>query len=46
MWAVLAALDDEEIMRNNVGFNNHQVKYIEESVGNIQGLTIFHLCGN
>lgn len=46
MWAVLAALNDEESMRNKVVFNNRQVKYIEESVGNIRGLTIFHLCGN
>jgi len=46
MWAALAALDDEESMRNKVDFNNHQVKYIEESLSNIPGLTIFHSYGN
>jgi len=38
MWAALAALEDEEGLRERVEFNNNEVKYIEEALGDIPGL--------
>jgi histidinol-phosphate/aromatic aminotransferase/cobyric acid decarboxylase-like protein len=46
MWTALAVLDVEDRMRNKMVFNNCQVKHIEESLGNITELTIFHSYGN
>ena len=46
MWAALAALEDTEALRERVEFNNRQVKYIEESLQDIPGLTVFHSHGN
>jgi histidinol-phosphate aminotransferase len=46
MWAALAALEDEEGLQERVDFNNSQVKYIEEALGDIAGLTIFHSHAN
>jgi len=46
MWAALAALEDQESMRKRVEFNAREVKYIEEGLKDIPGLTIFHSHGN
>ncbi len=46
MWAALAAFEDTEALKERVEFNNSQVKYIEESLKDIDGLTIFHSHGN
>ncbi len=46
MWAALAAFEDTEALKKRVEFNNSQVKFIEESLSDIEGLTIFHSYGN
>jgi histidinol-phosphate aminotransferase len=46
MWAALAALEDTDSLQRRVAFNNEQVKFIEESLSDIPGLTIFHSHGN
>ena len=46
MWAALAALEDQDAMKEKVEFNNREVKYIEGELGKIPGLTIFHSHGN
>ncbi len=46
MWAVLAALEDTEGLKERIEFNNSEIKFIEESLSNIPGLTIFHSHAN
>jgi histidinol-phosphate aminotransferase len=46
MWAALAALEDVDGLQERVEFNNSEVKYIEEALGDIPGLTIFHSHAN
>jgi histidinol-phosphate aminotransferase len=46
MWAALAALEDTEAMRKRVEFNNREVRYIEEALKDVPGLTVFHSHGN
>ncbi len=46
MWAALAALEDTEGLQTRVQFNNSEIAFIEESLGDIPGLTIFHSHGN
>ena len=46
MWVALAAFEDTEGLNFRINFINSQVKYIEESLGSIEGLTIFHSNGN
>ncbi len=46
LWAALAALEDTEALRKRVEFNNQQVRYIEESLKDVPGLTVFHSYGN
>ncbi len=46
MWAALAALEDQDAMQWRVNFNNQAVAYIEEELGQIPGLTVFHSHGN
>ena len=46
MWAGYAALEDVEGLRERVEFNNHELAYIEESLGEIPGLVIFHSHAN
>jgi histidinol-phosphate aminotransferase len=46
MWAALAAFDDTEGLQKRVEFNNSEIKFIEESLSDIPGLTIFHSHGN
>ena len=46
MWAGLAALEDQDGLRQRVQFNNSEVMFIEESLSDIPGLTIYHSYGN
>ena len=46
MWAALAALEDTGSLQKRVTFNNEQVKFIEDSLVDIPGLTVFHSHGN
>ena len=46
MWAGLAALEDEEGLRERVEFNNSEVAYIENALAGIPGLVIFHSHAN
>jgi histidinol-phosphate aminotransferase len=46
MWAGMAALEDTEGLEMRVKFNNSEVDYIEESLSDIPGLTIFHSHAN
>jgi len=46
MWAGLAALEDVEGLKERVGFNNREVMFIEESLSEVPGLTVFHSYGN
>lgn len=46
MWAALAALEDTEGLEMRVKFNNSEVDFIEESLSDIPGLTIFHSHAN
>jgi histidinol-phosphate aminotransferase len=46
MWAALAALRDTEGLNKRIEFNNSEIKFIEDSLGDISGLTIFNSQGN
>ncbi|MBE9473463.1 MAG: histidinol-phosphate aminotransferase family protein [Chloroflexi bacterium] len=46
MWAAFAALEDSEGLRERVEFNNREVAYIEEALGDIPDLVIFHSHAN
>lgn len=46
MWAALAALEDEEGLRERVEFNNAQVKYYEDELKDVKGLKVLHSFGN
>ncbi|HLA98486.1 MAG TPA: histidinol-phosphate transaminase [Anaerolineales bacterium] len=46
MWAALAAFDDTEGLAERVMFNNREIDFIEESLSDIPGLTIFHSHAN
>jgi len=46
MWAGLAALEDRQGLRQRVDFNNREVMFIEESLSEVPGLTVFHSYGN
>jgi len=46
MWASLAALEDEDGLRERVEFNNREVAYIEGALSDIPGLVIFHSHAN
>ena len=38
MWAALAALEDSEGLEKRVEFNNSEIKFIQESLGDIPPL--------
>ncbi len=46
MWAGLAALEDTEGLKERAQFNNREVMFIEESLSDLPGLTVFHSYGN
>ena len=46
MWAGLAALEDRQGLKQRVDFNNREVMFIEESLSEVPGLTVFHSYGN
>jgi histidinol-phosphate aminotransferase len=46
MWAALAALDDTEGLQQRIAFNNSEVRFIQESLSDIEGLNIFFSNGN
>ena len=46
MWAALAALEDTEGLRQRVEYNNNEVQFIQDSLGEIPGLNIFYSQGN
>ena len=46
MWAALAALEDEQGLAERVEFNNNEIAYFEQALGDIPGLTIYHSYGN
>jgi histidinol-phosphate aminotransferase len=46
MWAALAALEDEQGLVERVEFNNNEIAYFEQALGDIPGLTIYHSYGN
>lgn len=46
MWAALAALEDEQGLAERVDFNNNEITYFEQALGDISGLTIYHSYGN
>jgi histidinol-phosphate aminotransferase len=46
MWAGLAALEDIDGLRQRVQHNNSEIMFIEESLSDIPGLTVFHSYGN
>jgi histidinol-phosphate aminotransferase len=46
MWAALAALEDQDALKQRVDFNNAQVRYFEEELEDIPGLKVFHSYGN
>jgi histidinol-phosphate aminotransferase len=46
MWAALAALEDQEGLQKRVEFNNSEVQYIQDALGDIPGLNIFYSHGN
>jgi histidinol-phosphate aminotransferase len=41
MWAALAALEDQAGLAERVKFNNEQIAYVEEMLGNVPGLVVF-----
>jgi histidinol-phosphate aminotransferase len=41
MWAALASLEDTDALQQRVTFNNSQVKFIQDSLADIPGLTHF-----
>ncbi|MGQ9616511.1 MAG: histidinol-phosphate transaminase [Spirochaetota bacterium] len=46
MWAALAALEDEDALRERVKFNNSQIKFFEDELKDVSGLKVFHSYGN
>ena len=46
MWAALACLEDTEALQERRGFVSSEVQFIEESLKDIPGLTIFHSHAN
>jgi len=46
MWAALASLEDTKALQERIDFVNSEVRFIEESLKDIPGLTIFHSYGN
>lgn len=46
MWAALAALEDQDALAERVKFNNEQIAYIEEMLGSIPRLVVFHSYAN
>lgn len=46
MWAALAAFEDTEGLRKRVEFNNNEIKFYEDSLADIPGLTVYHSYGN
>jgi histidinol-phosphate aminotransferase len=46
MWAGLAALEDSQGLKERAQFNNREVMFIEESLSDVPGLTVFHSYGN
>jgi len=46
MWAALAALEDTEGLEKRIAFNNSEVAFIQDSLADVPGLTIFHSHGN
>jgi histidinol-phosphate aminotransferase len=46
MWAALAALEDTEGLKERVDFNNSEIKFIQDSLNDIEGLNIFYSHGN
>jgi histidinol-phosphate aminotransferase len=46
MWAAFAALEDEQGLAERVEFNNNEIAYFEQALGDIPGLTIYHSYGN
>jgi histidinol-phosphate aminotransferase len=46
MWAALAGFEDAEALKERVDHNNSEVMFIEESMSEVPGLTIFHSYGN
>lgn len=46
MWAALAALEDTEALEKRIKFNNSEVDFIQESLSDVPGLTIFHSHSN
>lgn len=46
LWAALAAFEDVEGLEERVLFNNREVDFIEQSLGDIPGLVIFHSKSN
>jgi histidinol-phosphate aminotransferase len=46
MWAALAALEDTEGLQKRIQFNNSEVKFIQDALSDVPGLTIFHSHGN
>jgi histidinol-phosphate aminotransferase len=46
MWAGMAALEDTQGLEQRVKFNNEQLDFIEESLSDVKGLTIFHSHAN
>ncbi len=46
MWSALAGLEDTEGLQGRIAFNNSEIKFIEESLSDIPGLTIFHSHAN
>jgi histidinol-phosphate aminotransferase len=46
MWAAFASLEDTEGLETRVRFNNRELDFIEESLSDVPGLTIFHSYAN
>ena len=46
MWAALAGFEDTQALKERVDHNNSEVMFIEESMSEIPGLTVFHSYGN
>jgi histidinol-phosphate aminotransferase len=46
MWAALASLEDTKALQERIDFVNSEVQFIEESLKDIPGLTIFHSHAN
>ena len=46
MWTALVSLEDREALEERRNFVNSQVKFIEESIKDVPGLTVFHSYAN